>query len=62
MPVVLNNDLINYWNDIDVDIKCLLQKLNTKTESIKFHRVDIAVNNPKNNNKNLYKEYTELPF
>ena len=62
MPVVLNNELINYWKDIDVDINYLLQKLNTKTEAIKYHRVDIAVNNPKNNNENLYKEYTELPF
>ena len=62
MPVVLNDELINYWNDSDIDIIHLLQKLNTKTESIKFHRVDIAVNNPKNNNENLYKEYIESPF
>ena len=30
--------------------------------NINYHRVDIAVNNPKNNNDNLYKEYSDVPF
>ena len=62
MPVVLDEKLIKFWNDMDIDVNNLVENLNIKTESIKYHRVDIAVNNPKNNNDNLYKEYKELPF
>tara|TARA_B100001250_G_scaffold352854_1_gene325848 strand:+ start:56 stop:700 length:645 start_codon:yes stop_codon:yes gene_type:complete len=62
MPVVLNEKSIYFWNDIEIDINNLIENINLETESIKYHRVDIAVNNPKNNNENLYKEYTELPF
>ena len=62
MPVVLDEKLIKFWNDIDIDVNNLVENLNIETEFIKYHRVDIAVNNPKNNNDNLYKEYKELPF
>ena len=62
MPVVLDEKLLKFWNDMDIDVNNLVENLNIETESIKYHRVDIAVNNPKNNNENLYKEYKELPF
>ena len=62
MPVVLDEKLLKFWNDMDIDVNNLVENLNIETEYIKYHRVDIAVNNPKNNNDNLYKEYKELPF
>ncbi len=62
MPVVLNNEILNFWKDKEIESKLLLDKLNNEIKNINFHRVDIAVNNPKNNNENLYKEYSELPF
>ena len=62
MPVVLNDRMINYWDDKAIDSHVLLDKLNIEIKNIKFHRVDIAVNNPKNNNESLFKEYIELPF
>jgi len=62
MPVVLNSELINEWNNSEVDVVCLLDKLPVETKTIKYHRVDLAVNNPKNNNEKLYKKYSEIPF
>jgi len=62
MPVVLDNDNLNNWKDKEIESKLLIDNLNNEIKNIKFHRVDIAVNNPKNNNENLYKEYSELPF
>ncbi len=62
MPVVLNEELLSYWNNYDTDTKYLQEQLNLEINNINYHRVDIAVNNPKNNNDNLYKEYSEVPF
>ncbi len=62
MPVVLNEELLNYWNSYDTESKYLQEQLNLEVNNINYHRVDIAVNNPKNNNENLYKEYSVLPF
>jgi len=62
MPVVLNEELLTYWNNYDTDSKSLQEQLNLEINNIIYHRVDIAVNNPKNNNSNLYKKYSELPF
>jgi len=62
MPVVLDNEILKIWKDKEIESKLLLDKLNNEIKNINFHRVDIAVNNPKNNNENLYKEYSELPF
>ena len=31
-------------------------------DTIKFHKVDRAVNNPKNNNDSLIRKYEEVPF
>ena len=62
MPVVLNEELLSDWNNYETDTKYLQEKLNLEINNINYHRVDIAVNNPKNNNDNLYKEYSELPF
>ncbi len=62
MPVVLDGDLIDNWLDEDIDINLLIEKLRNEYKNIEYHRVDIAVNNPKNNNKKLYQEYSELPF
>ena len=62
MPVILTEELLNTWHDYETDPKYLKDQLNLETNDIHYHRVDIAVNNPKNNNDNLYKKYTELPF
>jgi putative SOS response-associated peptidase YedK len=62
MPVVLNEELLSDWNNYETDIKYLQEQLNLDINNINYHRVDVAVNNPKNNNDNLYKEYSELPF
>jgi len=62
MPVVLNETLLSDWNNYDTDTKYLQDQLNLEINNINYHRVDIAVNNPKNNNNKLYKEYSELPF
>jgi len=62
MPVVLNEELLSYWNNYDTDTKYLQEQLNLERNNINYHRVDIAVNNPKNNNDNLYKEYSDVPF
>jgi len=62
MPVVLNEKLLNFWDDTDTDINYLQDQLSSEINNINYHRVDVAVNNPKNNNHNLYKEYSELPF
>ncbi len=62
MPVVLNEELLSDWNSFDTDTKYLQEQLNLEINNINYHRVDVAVNNPKNNNDNLYKEYSELPF
>ncbi len=62
MPVVLNEELLSDWNNYDTDTKYLQEQLNFEINNINYHRVDVAVNNPKNNNDNLYKEYSELPF
>ncbi len=31
-------------------------------DTIEFHKVDRAVNNPKNNNDSLIRKYEEVPF
>jgi len=62
MPVVLEDEVLSHWHDDNISSEILLEKLNKDVENIRFHRVDVAVNNPKNNNDNLYKEYTEVPF
>ena len=31
-------------------------------DDIEFHKVDRAVNNPKNNNDSLIRKYEEVPF
>ena len=53
MPVVLDGDLIDNWLDEDIDINLLIEKLRNEYKNIEYHRVDIAVNNPKNNNKKI---------
>ena len=62
MPVVLDNDVINNWIDKEIDINLLLEKLSYESKNIKYHRVDVAVNNPKNNNEKLYEEFSEIQF
>ena len=41
---------------IDIDINLLIEKLRNEYKNIEYHRVDIAVNNPKNNNKKSKKQ------
>ena len=36
--------------------------LDYEYDNIEFHRVDRAVNNPKNNNDSLIQKYEEVPF
>ena len=63
MPVVINKDVINDWFNYDNEPEALQENLiNLDINDINYHRVDIAVNNPKNNNSELYKEYKEVPF
>ena len=60
--VVLEDEVLSHWHDDNISNEILLEKLNKDVDNIRFHRVDVAVNNPKNNNDNLFKEYTEVPF
>ena len=38
------------------------QILDYTYDDIEFHKVDRAVNNPKNNNDSLIRKYEEVPF
>ena len=47
----------------DIEIDTLYQDISVQKKlPINFHRVSKSVNNPKNTNSSLIKEYTDVPF
>jgi len=61
-PLLLNEDEITIWNS-DIDSSEIYDGVNNfNYDKITFHEVDKAVNNPRNNNESLIKEYSETPF
>ena len=63
MPLVVDKELFSDWFNYENDPEILKENIiNQKVSDIKFHKVDVAVNNPKNNNSELYKEYKEITF
>ena len=61
-PLILDTNDQFKWTS-DKDSNSLYEEIsNQKKEIISFHRVNKSVNNPKNTNSSLIKEYTEVPF
>jgi len=61
-PLILNKESQNVWIS-DIEIDTLYQDISVQKKlDINFHRVSKSVNNPKNTNSSLIKEYTEVPF
>ena len=61
-PLILNKESQNVWIS-DIEIDKLYQDISLQKKlSINFHRVSKSVNNPKNTNSSLIKQYTEVPF
>ena len=61
-PLILNKESQNVWMS-DIEIDTLYQDISVQKKlPINFHRVSKSVNNPKNTNSSLIKEYTEVPF
>ena len=61
-PLILNKESQNVWIS-DIEIDTLYQDISVQKKlHINFHRVSKSVNNPKNTNSSLIKEYTEVPF
>ena len=61
-PLILNKENQNVWIS-DIEIDTLYQDISVQKKlPINFHRVSKSVNNPKNTNSSLIKEYTEVPF
>ena len=61
-PLILNKESQNVWIS-DIEIDKLYQDISVqKKVPINFHRVSKSVNNPKNTNSSLIKQYTEVPF
>lgn len=61
-PLILNKESQNVWIS-DIEIDTLYQDISVQKKlPINFHRVSKSVNNPKNTNSSLIKEYTEVPF
>ena len=61
-PLILNEDELTIWNS-DIDSGEIYDGINNYDyDKVTYHEVDKAVNNPRNNNESLIKEYTETPF
>ena len=61
-PLILNDDELAIWNS-DIDSGEIYDGVNNYDyDKVTYHEVDKAVNNPRNNNESLIKEYTETPF
>lgn len=61
-PLILNKESQNVWIS-DIEIDKLYQDISVQKKlPINFHRVSKSVNNPKNTNSSLIKQYTEVPF
>ncbi len=61
-PLLLTKEQRELWVS-DLSSEEIYQEvLGYKYDNIKFHKVDRAVNNPKNNNDSLIRKYEEVPF
>jgi len=61
-PLILNEEELTIWNS-DIDSGEIYDGINNYDyDKVTYHEVDKAVNNPRNNNESLIKEYTETPF
>jgi putative SOS response-associated peptidase YedK len=61
-PLILNSKEQAIWIS-QTDENSLYEDISNQNEiPITFHRVNKSVNNPKNKNSSLIKEYTEVPF
>ena len=61
-PLILNLNEQAIWTS-QTDENSLYEDISNQNEiPITFHRVNKSVNNPKNKNSSLIKEYTEVPF
>ena len=61
LNLIDNEDLKSIYGTSQEKAEGFLRQ-NEDITDINFHRVDVAVNNPKNNNSELYKEFKEIPF
>ena len=61
-PLLLSKEQRKLWVS-DLSSEEIYSKiLDYEYDNIEFHRVDRAVNNPKNNNNSLIQKYEEVPF
>ena len=61
-PLLLTENQRELWvSDLSSD-EIYSQILDYTYDDIEFHKVDRAVNNPKNNNDSLIRKYEEVPF
>ena len=61
-PLLLNDEKRDLWvSDISSE-EIYSEILDYTYNDIKFHKVDRAVSNPKNNNESLIQEFKEVPF
>ena len=61
-PLLLSKEQRKLWVS-DLSSEEIYSKiLDYEYDNIEFHRVDRAVNNPKNNNESLIQKYEEVPF
>ena len=61
-PLLLSKEQRKLWVS-DLSSEEIYSKiLDYEYDNIEFHRVDRAVNNPKNNNDSLIQKYEEVPF
>ena len=61
-PLLLTNEQRDIWvSDLSSE-GIYSEVLDYTYDDIEFHKVDIAVNNPRNNNDSLIRKYEEVPF
>ena len=61
-PLLLTSELRDIWlSDLSSE-EIYSEILDYTYDDIEFHKVDRAVNNPKNNNDSLIRKYEEVPF
>ena len=61
-PLLLTSEHRDMWvSDLSSE-EIYSEILDYTYDDIKFHKVDRAVNNPKNNNDSLIRKYEEVPF
>ena len=61
-PLLLTKELRELWvSDLSSE-EVYPEVLGYEYDNIEFHKVDRAVNNPKNNNDSLIRKYEEVPF